>query len=407
MNIKKCRACGKKKFIPILNLGSHPWCGDFLKKKDIGKEKYYPLNLIFCSNCSLLQLDFTVPKEKMFSKHLYLSSTTSTLKKYFYNLAKENKIQFSLKKNDLILDIGGNDGTQMLQYKLAGIKNVINVESAVNIAKISKSSKIPTINDFFNYKLAVKRIGKKKVKLINASGVFFHLEQLHSVLKAINYCLQDDGILIVQFMYAGSMIDKDLFDGIYHEHLCLYTLQSLANLLKLYDLYIFDAYHSEIHSGSIVAKICKKNSFLNKKTIRLNKTLKNDKKYTLSKILKFSQRVESKKNKIINFLLDLRNKNKNIYCYGAPAKGNTLLNYLNVDSSIVSKTVEVNPLKIGLYLPKSHIPIVKESQFDLPDYYLLLSHNFEKEIIKKNYNIIKRGVKFITVLPEIKIIDKI
>jgi hypothetical protein len=211
MNIKKCRSCGETKFRSILNLGRHPWCGDFLSKNRLGKEKYYPLNLIYCMKCELLQLDFTVPKEKMFSNHSYLSSTTLTLKNYFYKLALENKKQFNLNKNDLILDIGGNDGTQMLQYKLAGMHNVLNVESASNIAKISKIKKIPTINDFFNFEVAVNKIGADKVKLINASGVFFHLEELHSVLKAINYCLQQDGVLIIQFMYAGSMIDKNLF----------------------------------------------------------------------------------------------------------------------------------------------------------------------------------------------------
>jgi hypothetical protein len=407
MNIKKCRSCGSKELKSILNLGMHPWCGDFLKKNNIGKEKFYPLHLVFCKKCELLQLNFTIPKEKMFSNHSYLSSTTSTLKSFFYKLACENIKQFNLKKNDLILDIGGNDGTQMLQYKSAGLKNVLNVESANNIAKISSKNKIPTINEFFNFQTAKKLVGKSKVKLVNASGVFFHLEELHSVIKGINFCLEKNGILIIQFMYAGAMIDKGLFDGIYHEHLCLYTIKSLTNLLKQYNLHIFDAYYSDIHSGSIIAKVCKKDSILNKKTTRYKKTVKNDKKYSLKKILNFSKKVENKKKIIYDFLLDLKiNKKKIIYCYGAPAKGNTLLNYIGIDNSIISKCVEVNPLKISLYLPKSHIPIVKENKNDLPDYYLLLSHNFENEIIKKNYSILKKGVKFITLFPKIRLIDK-
>ena len=404
MNIKKCRSCGAKKFKSILNLGMHPWCGDFLKKSKIGKEKFYPLHLVYCKNCTLLQLNFTVPKEKMFTNHSYLSSTTSTLKSFFYNLACENKKQFNLKKNDLILDIGGNDGTQMQQYKSAGFKNVLNVESANNIAKISVQNNIPTINKFFNFQTAKKEIGISRVKLINASGVFFHLEELHSVIKGINYCLEKNGILIIQFMYVGAMIEKNLFDGIYHEHLCLYTLKSLTNLLKPYKLDIFDAYYSDIHSGSIIAKVCKKDSVLNKKTLRYKNTLKKDEKYTLKKILNFAKIVENKKKKIYNFLLDLKINKKKIYCYGAPAKGNTLLNYVGIDNTIIAKCVEVNLLKIGLYLPKSHIPIVKENNKDLPDYYLLLSHNFEEEIIKKNYSILKKGVKFITLFPEIRLI---
>ena len=136
MNIRKCRSCGAKRFKSILDLGKHPWCGDFLTRRELGKEQYFPLHLVYCLNCTLLQLNFTVPKEKMFSNHSYLSSTTKTLKNYFYKLALENKKQFNIKKKEVILDIGGNDGTQMMQYKRAGMPNTINVESASNIAKI-------------------------------------------------------------------------------------------------------------------------------------------------------------------------------------------------------------------------------------------------------------------------------
>lgn len=405
MNIRKCRSCGAKKFKSILDLGKHPWCGDFLSNKELGKEQYYPLHLIYCLNCTLLQLNFTVPKEKMFSNHSYLSSTTKTLKNYFFKLALENKKQFNLKKKDTILDIGGNDGTQMIQYKRAGMPNTINVESASNIAQISKKNKIKTINDYFNLDIVKKKIGKDQIKLINASGVFFHLEELHSVIKGINYCLRSDGVVIIQFMYAGAMIDKLLFDGIYHEHLCLYTLRSLKFLLKQYGLEIFDAYYSDIHSGSIIAKACKENSNLNKKTKRFKETLERDRKYNLQRILKFSEKVKKRKKEIFNYISKLKkNHNARIYCYGAPAKGNTLLNYVGIKSDLIDKCVEINSLKTGLYMPKSHIPIVQEKKNDLPDYYLLLSHNFEKEIINKNRDILKKGVKFINLLPKLKII---
>ena len=407
MNIKKCRSCNNKTFKSILNLGMHPWCGDFINKRALGKEKFYPLHLVFCKNCELLQLDYTVPKEKMFSQHSYLSSTTKTLKNFFLKLAHHNKKQFNIKKNDLILDIGGNDGTQMMQYKIAGMKNVLNVESAKNISKISKKNGIPTINDFFNLEVVKKKIGKDKVSLINASGVFFHLEELHSVIKGINYCLKKDGVLIIQFMYAGAMIDKLLFDGIYHEHLCLYTIKSLKFLLKQHGLEIFDAYYADIHSGSIIAKVCKEDSTLNKKTKRFKEVLAKDRKYNLQRILKFSQKVKKRKKEIFNYIYKLnKSLDAKIYCYGAPAKGNTLLNYIGIKSNLIQKCVEVNPLKIGLYMPKSHIPIVKENKNDLPDYYLLLSHNFEKEIIKKNKDILLKGVKFISLLPKVKLTEK-
>jgi hypothetical protein len=402
MRINSCRSCGHKKFYPVLNLGKQPWCNNFLKKKDLGKERIYPLNLVQCNNCELLQLNFTIPKEIMFKKHDYLSSTTKTLSSFFLKLAKENKKQFNLKKNEIILDIGGNDGTQLLQYKKLGFLNLINVESATNIAQISKKNKIKTFNNFFNYNFVKKNIPQYAVKLINASGVFFHLEELHSVLKAINHCLSKNGILIIQFMYAGTLVEKNNFDSIYHEHLCLYTIKSLSYLLRGYDLDIFDCYYEDIHSGSIIAKICRKKSSLNKKSKQYFATLKRDQKYTPLSFSRFGKKIQKYLKNAKKVLIKLKKKGNIIYCYGAPAKGNTFINSLKIKNSLIKKCVEINPLKIGKYLPGSHIPVVKETHNDKPDIYLLLSHNFEKEIIDKNKKLLKNGTRFLVPFPKPK-----
>jgi hypothetical protein len=402
----KCRSCKSDNLESIFDLGEHPWCGDFLEKNKIGSEKLYPLNLMYCNHCTLLQLNHTVPKETMFKNHMYISSTTKTLKKHFSELALENKTQFNLNENDLILDIGGNDGTQMIEYVKIGITNVLNVESADNISKLSESSNIPTINDFFNEELIVKKDLIGKVKLVNASGVFFHLEELHSVIRGIKLALKSDGVFVVQCMYAGSMVEQLNFDSIYHEHLCYYTLKSLTNLLTPYGFKIFDAYHSDIHSGSIIAKISLSDTF--EVTERYHDMVKSDNKYDKQSFLNFIKKVEDKKYDLKNFLtaIKLENPNVKIYAYGAPAKGNTLLNYFEIDNTLVDKCVEVNDLKIGLYLPKTHIPIIRENPDDLPDYYLLLAHNFIDEILEKNKENINKGLKFITTFPEIKIITK-
>lgn len=399
-----CKSCQSKNLSSILDLGYHPWCNNFLTEVEVGNENLYPLKLIYCNDCTLLQLDYTVPKETMFKNHTYVSSTTNTLKKHFYELALENKQQFNLGDNDLVLDIGGNDGTQMLQYIEAGIKNVLNIESADNIAQLSIDAGVNTINNFFNESLILDNNLQNKVKLINASGVFFHLEELHSVIRGIDLALRENGVFVVQFMYAGTMVEKLNFDGIYHEHLCYYTLKSLSNLLNPYGLYIFDSYYSDIHSGSIIAKICKNNYY--NQTTRHKQTLELDQKYTKDSFIEFSNIIQSKRGELKALLSDIKLKNPNtkIYAYGAPAKGNTLLNYFGIDNNLIDKCVEVNKLKIGLYLPKTHIPIVEECEDDTPDYYLLLAHNFTDEIIQKNKKLIDNGVKFIIPFPEIKII---
>lgn len=389
----------------ILDLGEQPWGNNFLTEDQLGKEPLYPLKLVYCNQSELLQLSYFVPKEVMFYDHTYLSGMTESLKIHFYEIAKENLDQLKLSLEDIILDIGGNDGTQLLQYKKLGFTNVINVESAVNICKISEESGIKTYNMFFNENNVKDVISKGSVKLINASGVFFHLEELHSVIKGIDYILADDGVFVVQFMYSGAMVENGNFDTIYHEHLCYYTIHSLSKLLEKYGFKIFDAKYVDIHSGTIIAKFCKKECQKYTSTQNCLDQIEKDKQYDLKSFLKFGEYIESKKNNLRTFLKEIKSQGKTIYAYGAPVKGNTLLNYMSIDNNLVDKVVEVNPLKIGKFTPGTHIPVVKESVNDLPDYYLLLSHNFKEEIIKKNKEILDKGVKFIIPFPEIEVVE--
>jgi hypothetical protein len=400
----KCRSCGSESLELILDLGNQPWCNDFLTKEQVGKENLYPLRLNYCTDCELLQLDHTVPKETMFGDHCYLSGMTQTLKNHFYEVAEENVKQFSINQDDLVVDIGGNDGTQLQQYQKCGIQNVLNVECAERVSEISRQNGVKTITEYFNKQCVQEHIGEKTVKLFNASGVFFHLEELHSVIDGIKFALRDDGVLIVQFMYAGTMVEKLNFDTIYHEHLCYYTMRSLNNLVGQYGLEIFDAYYSEIHSGSIIAKITHKGGELDKKTSRYQELLEKDKKYTPESFKKFADKVQKERFSLKNLLEQLKDSGKTIYAYGAPAKGNTLLNYFGINENLVDKAVEINELKIGNYLPQSHIPIEKETKEDSPDYYLLLSHNFADEIIEKNKDLIDNGTKFIIPFPQIEIV---
>jgi len=387
----------------ILDLGKHPWGNHILDKEEVGYEPTYPLELVFCNKSELLQLTYFVPKEVMFLDHSYVSGTTKSLANHFYSLAKENIEQFKLTSKHTVLDIGGNDGTQLEQYKKLGLTNLINVESAKNISSLSRDKNIKTLNMFFNEKNVKVNIPEKTIDIINASGIFFHLEELDSVIKGINYILKNDGVFVVQFMYAGSMIDNGNFDTIYHEHLCYYTVNSIEKLLNRYNLTLFDAVYNDIHSGTIIAKFCKQGSNY-KTTKRCLDVIEKDKLYNLDAFREFGKTIKSKKNNLKNKLIELKKDNKKIYAYGAPVKGNTLLNYMKIDNTIIDKAVEVNELKIGKYLPGSHIPIVRENMNDLPDYYLLLSHNFKNEIISKNQDIINKGVKFIVPFPEIEII---
>jgi hypothetical protein len=405
MEIKKCICCGSDNLKLLINLGNQPWCNNFLTKNQVGKEEYYPLQLMECRGCKFNQLSYFVPKEKMFSHHDYLSGITKTLRKHFKEIAEDAVTFSSIHHDDLILDIGGNDGTNLETYKELGYNNIVNVEAATNISEISKNKGINTHNEFFNEDYIDKYHYNNNIKIINASGVFFHLEEIHSVIKGIKKSLHNDGVLVVQFMYVLDMLKNKTFDMIYHEHLFYYTIQSLENLLKKYDLEIVHCYHSDIHSGSMIAYI-KHSSPNNKKTDSYVKYKTEEQTYLeTNPFEQFIKEITLNKNKLKETLqlIKLKNPSSKIYALGAPAKGNTLMNYFDI-KGLVDKVHEVNELKIGKYTPHTHIPIEKESLEDSPDYYLVLAHNFFDEIVEKNKHLKEKGVKFIMPFPKTKII---
>lgn len=405
MKIEECICCGSNNLKLLIDLGNQPWCNNFLTKDQIKNEKYYPLQLMECEECKFNQLSFFVPKEKMFSHHDYLSGITKTLRKHFKEIAEDVVKVNNIQQNDLILDIGGNDGTNLETYKELGYNNVVNVEAALNISEISKNKGILTHNEFFNENYIDKHKYNNNIKVINASGVFFHLEEIHSVIKGIKKSLHNDGVLVVQFMYVLDMLKNKTFDMIYHEHLFYYTIQSLESLLKLYDLEIVHCYHSDIHSGSMIA-YAKHCSLKNKKTDSYLEYKTKEQTYLKTNPFdSFIKEITLNKNKLKETLQIIKSKNplSKIYALGAPAKGNTLMNYFDV-KGLIDKVHEVNELKIGKYTPHTHILIEKESLEDLPDYYLVLAHNFFDEIVEKNKHLKEKGVKFIMPFPEIKII---
>jgi hypothetical protein len=391
----KCRSCGKDVDSLIIDLGRQAWCNNFLTQEQVGSENTYPLRMLRCDSCELCQLDTTVPKEVMFKNHSYVSGTTKTLRDHFLEVAQENKETLCLKEDDIIWDIGGNDGTQLLQYSKLNFKKLLNIESATNISKLSVANGIPTRNTFFN-ELTVKDEEESSVKLINAAGVFFHLEELHSVITGIKKAMREDGVFVVQFMYLGDMIQKLSFDGIYHEHLCYYSIKSIINLLRPYGLTIFDGYHSDIHGGSMIAKFCKNKKY--KQTCRIKDLISQDEDLVnKDNLIQFSSSVTDWRDNFTSKILNIKKNGNKIYAFGAPAKGNTLLTYCGLDSDTIDYVFEVNDMKCGMYTPVTHIPIVAENDKLIQDnsYIILLSWNFYDEIVGKNKHLIDRGVKFI------------
>jgi len=392
--IKKCRVCSGEKLIPVIDLGKQPWANNFLSKEDVGTEELYPLCVVFCENCKAAQLNYTVSKETMFSDHTYLSGMTQTLSDHFKSLALYCDSNFRPnvgQKN--VLDIGSNDGTQLKHYQDLGW-TVLGVESSKGISQIANDSGIKTLNKFFNQDCLIEI--NKQFDVINASGVFFHLEELHSVTSAVKLSLKENGVFVVQFLYIPSIFKNVAFDQIYHEHLLYYTLHSLSFLLGIHELEVFDAFLTEVHGGQMVALVGHKGS--REPTGRLKNLLAEENSSGCNKLeayKDFANRLENLKEKNLAFLRGKHAEGKSIYGMGAPVKGNTLLNYFDVGPELIEFLVEKNELRQGLFSPGKNIPVVMESEITAhPDVYYVLAWNFKKEILNKYDEQVESGVEF-------------
>jgi len=390
----KCRVCDHEELDLVVDLGHQPWCNNFLTKNEVGKESFYPLHLMYCNNCHTSQLDYTVKKEIMFEDHTYLSGITKSLSDHFRNIAIEvDNLFFKGKKNKSILDIGSNDGTQLKHFQALGYE-VLGVESSKTTSKIANDAGVPTLNAFFNEEIMLNI--DRQFDVFNASGVFFHLEELHSVCRAIKKGLRNDGVFIVQFLYMKSIMENLAFDQIYHEHLLYYTLETIERLLNRHDLSMFDAYLAPIHGGSIIGYVVHKG----KKTptgrlINMRKEESESGCNSIDSYHKFDLRIKEMKKLNIDFLSRAKEEGKKVYGFGAPVKGNTLLNYFNIGPDLIEILVEKNNLRRGLYSPGMHIPLkIEDEVTDLPDIYYVLAWNFKNEILSNNQNLINKGVEF-------------
>lgn len=390
----KCRVCDSEDLELAIDLGNQPWANNFLKKEDVGKEPFYPLHVLFCHNCSTVQLDTTVPKETMFGDHTYLSGITKSLSQHFKNVTEDVDSRFFKDvKNKSVLDIGSNDGTQLKHFKALGY-DVLGVESSKTIARIANDAGIKTLNKFFNLETA-KEINKK-FNIINAAGVFFHLEELHSVTDGIKESLADDGVFVVQFLYMKRIVDNLAFDQIYHEHLLYYNLKTIETLLNKHGLAMFDAYLSPIHGGSIIGFITHKGKRAPSERLqRMRREEDEAKSNEFSTYVEFAKNIEKMKEKNIEYLKAKKAEGKRIYGMGAPVKGNTLLNYFKIGKKYIDYLVEKNELRRGLYSPGMHLEILIEKELKAPpDVYYVLAWNFKKEILANNQDLIKKGVEF-------------
>lgn len=390
-----CRVCDSTDLDIAIDLGNQPWGNHFLRKEQVGTEPFYPLRVLFCCNCKTAQLDYTVKKEVMFGDHTYLSGVTRTLSENFRRIAEEVDSRFFRDcKEKSVLDIGSNDGTQLKHYQALGY-HVLGIESSKSVAQMANAVGIPTVNSFFNEDVA-RAVGRR-FDVINAAGIFFHLEELHSFTEGVKASLSERGVFVIQFLYMKSIMENLAFDQIYHEHLLYYNVTTVEEVLRRHGLGLFDAYLSPIHGGSIIAFAGHREG-LPPSSSRLGELLSAEVaagSNTLAAYRRFAKRLDSKREELLGFLDRRKGEGKRIYGFGAPVKGNTLLNYCGIGIQYLDCLVEKNMMRRGLYSPGMHIPVEIEGELTaLPDVYFVLAWNFKKEILANNQALLDKGIEF-------------
>lgn len=399
--VNKCQICGTSKLTDILFLGYLPPVNTMPK---IGArptaEPSYPAQWLYCSKCHLVQMGFIVDPKILFPPdYAYTSSTTKVLRENFAELYFESSKLLNLKPEDLIIDIGSNDGNLLSNF--VGHHKVLGI-TPEEVGHVAIKNGIDTIIDFFDTKSAAKILAKNgRAKMICATNVFAHMENIHSVLDAIISLFTKDGVFMSESHYLFSLIKTLQYDTIYHEHMRYYSLHSLKYLLEMHGLEVFHAKKIPSHGGSIRVYAARKGMYAVQKSVK--KMLEAEKTIVTSRkaLLNFKKNVILSKLQLHSLLLGIKKRDKRIYAIGAPSRGTTLVNYVGLDDGIIDCILEIKGSnKIGRYMPGTVIPILEESKLyrDQPEYVILLSWHIANELAPK---IRKKGFKgdFIIPLP--------
>jgi SAM-dependent methyltransferase len=407
---QNCRFCSSNLNKIFVDLGKSPLANSYLKESDFDNEKFYPLCIFLCEKCFLVQLEELETPENIFSDYAYFSSFSSSWLKHATDFVDMIISRLSLDKNSLVVEIASNDGYLLQNFVKKNIP-VLGIEPARNVAKAAIEKNIPTKVEFFDSTLA-KDLTKdgKYADLIIGNNVLAHVPCLNNFIDGLKILLKPSGIITLEFPHLLQLMKNNQFDTIYHEHFSYFSLLSIQKIFSFHGFQIFDVEELSTHGGSMRIFI----THLENKIIQTNKNVEQlilkEKEFGLDKLetyKKFSENILHVKSKLINFFNDAKQNSKKIVCYGAPAKGNTLLNYCNITRDLVEYAVDKSPYKQGMFLPGTHIPIYdpKKIEETKPDYVLILPWNLSEEIMKELYFIRNWNGKFVIPIPEVKVLS--
>ena len=404
-----CRVCDSNQLTNLFSLGEQ-FVNNFVPKGEVYSGIKAPLEMVFCENCTLVQLKHTAPQELLYKGYYwYKSGVTETMKNALRNITQQAEEKFDLQAGDVVLDIGSNDGTMLRTYQVPGLITV-GVEPANNLKEEGKEGITHHVHDFWNYDSYMEKVGRR-AKVVTAIGMFYDMENPNQFISDAGKVLTDNGVFIAQLMCLKNMLDTNDVGNICHEHLEFYSFSSLEFLFNKNGLEIFDVEINKVNGESyrVFAKLKgsnRKQTFEEKARVEAvkesEKNLQNKQTYH-----NFFQRLEGNKQKCLDFIKEKVAEGKKVWVYGASTKGNVILQYYGLDSNLIQYASERSPWKWGKYTIGSGIKCVseEEARAEQPDYFLVLPYAFFGEMYQREKEWRAKGGKFIVPLPEFRVVE--
>jgi len=403
-----CRLCNSKKLKLCFNFKPTPPANAFVDKGKISeKQTNFPLDIFFCEDCFHVQLLDIVNPKILFENYVYVSGTSPVFVKHFEEYTNYILKKFPKEKNSLVLDIGSNDGTLLHFFKEKNLK-ILGIDPAKEISQRANSQGIETLNNFFSFEFS-KYIKQNygEVEIITANNVFAHVDELKDFIQGIKNLLSKDGIFVFEVSYLVDVIQKLLFDTIYHEHLSYHSVISLISFFNENDMELIEAIQIDTHGGSLrgIAKL-KNGKYQVGKSVE--KCVKLEMELGLNKLetyKEFFERLNIRKNELQELFEKLKADDKTIVGFGAPAKATTFMYQFGINQNIIDFIIDDSPLKQGLFSPGMHIPVYSSEKLysEKPEYVVILAWNFAQSIMNKHQKYKKMGGHFIIPLPELEI----
>jgi len=403
--IQRCRSCGSSDLAPVLDLGMQPLANAYREPEDESDEARYPLALLRCRTCSLVQLTGTIPPKLMFDTYSYFSSNSSTMVDSMRVLAKRLTAERELTADDLVVEIASNDGYLLQHYLELGIP-VLGIEPAQNVAAVAEDSGVPTLAEYFTRSLGVELAGSgRAASVIHANNVMAHVPDINDFVAGISAALRPDGVAVVETPYLVRFVDDREFDTTYHEHVFYYSLTAVSSLMERHGLRVADVEQIQMHGGSLRLFIQHVTYTSSERVKTLLESERERGVGTDEYYFDFAKRVEELKTEVTALIRRLRAEGATIAAYGAAAKGTVLLNHFGLDHDTIDFVVDRSVHKQGLVMPGVGIPILAAEELERrrPDYTLLLAWNFADEIIDQQQSYRTAGGMFIVPVPTISL----